>query len=156
MTEFILHRMYEGMGGAQIVQWLWAMTSLLNAAKTVSSRRQFAFDLQMMRSILEYIGNASDKITKDQVREGVQYALPQVGDKLMPTLFEQLREEGRQEERKEGIRLALEVKYGADGLAFYERMKDETSLDTLNSMKEAIRNGASLDELKQLLSEKHS
>ncbi len=112
--------------------------------------------LEFMRSVLEYIGSASDKITPEKAREGIKHALPQTGENEMPTLIEQLREEARQEERKEGIRLALEVKYGSDGLAFFDRIKDDVSLETLNKIKEALRKGALLDELEKLVVENNS
>ncbi len=115
--------------------------------------------LEFMRSVLEYIGNATDKITIEQVREGVEQALPTKGEKLMPTIAEQFREEGRKEGRGEGlleglqgaVQLGLELKYGQQGLDFYQSVKKIHSLETLENIKEALRRGASIDELEQLL-----
>ncbi len=131
----------------------------LRICKLIGELRDEKTALEFMRSVLEYVLNASDKISKDQLKEGVKYALPQYGEEIMPTLAEQFRQEGRQEGRQEarveGFRLVLEVKYGAEGLDFYERMKDVVSMDTLDALEEAIRKDASIDQLEQILKENH-
>ncbi len=78
----------------------------------------------------------------------------------MPTIAEQFREEGRSEGLIEGlheaVQLGLELKYGQQGLDFYQRMEKIQSLETLENIKEALRRGASIDELKQLLNGNNS
>ncbi len=109
--------------------------------------------LEYMGSIIEYIGNATDKITEEEVKEGITKALPQKGEKLMPTLFERIEERGRVEGRVEGLRLPLELKYGQEGLDFYQRIEEIAALDTIHKIEKAIREGASLDELEKLLND---
>jgi len=107
--------------------------------------------LEYMRIILEYIGNTTDKITEEEIREGVKQALPQTGEKLMPTLFEKIEEKGRVEGRVEGLQLPLELKYGQEGLALFQQVKNRASLDIINKIEEAIRKDASIKELEQIL-----
>ncbi len=112
--------------------------------------------LEFMRSIVEYAGNASDKLTRNQMREGVKKALPQTGDEIMPTLFEEIRQEGRQEGRREGllkgIQLALELQYGAEGLDLYPQIENYDSEETLNRVEDALRKKPSLEDFKLQLS----
>lgn len=114
--------------------------------------------LEYLRSVLEYIGNTSDKIVQEQVREGVETALSHEGTEIMPTLFEQLKDEGRQEgiqigreeTLKSGIQLALELKFGEDGLAFYQQIQESATIKSLQQIEQVIRNIGSIHELEQL------
>lgn len=115
--------------------------------------------LEFMRSVLEYIGNASGTVTLEQVREGVTTALSVEGEKLMPTLFEQLKKEGREEGREAGlvegllmgIQLTLDIKFGEAGLVLYQRIQNISDFNTLLSIKDALRNNAAIHEIEQLL-----
>ncbi len=137
--------------------------------------------LEYMKSVLEYIGNATDKISSKQIAEGVKIALPLKGEKLMPTVFEKLREEGRQEGRHEGwqegrqegqqegmeqgrdiglleglrqgIQLALELKFEAKGENLYRRIQDVKSLPVLHVIEDGLRKNASLADLERILNE---
>ncbi len=123
--------------------------------------------LEFMRSVINYIANATDKITQDQVKEGIQKALPEQGEYEMPTLAEQWKEEGRQEgwqkgrqegkqEGKQegmlkGIQLALELKFGGEGLAFYRQIEQKASITNLDAIEEALRQNASIPDLEKLI-----
>ncbi|RJP22792.1 MAG: hypothetical protein C4527_21300 [Candidatus Omnitrophota bacterium] len=125
--------------------------------------------LEFMRSVLEYIGNATDRISREQIRKGVEKALPQAGGKLMPTLFEQIREEGRVEGRvegreegqglgrleglREGIELALELKFGEEGLSLLPEIRTITSIEILHEIKDVLKTGYALNDIKKLLNQ---
>jgi len=110
-----------------------------------------------MRSIVKYIGNTTDKITEEEVREGIITALPQTGEQLMSTLFQKIEERGFHKGRVEGrVVLLLELKYEKEGLAFFQHIKNSASLDTLTKIEEAIRNDATLNELEQIVRESNS
>ncbi len=55
---------------------------------------------------------------------------------------------GKEEALKEGIKLALEIKFGGEGLMFYNRYVDKMEgVDELEKIKEKIRTAKSVDEL---------
>lgn len=119
--------------------------------------------LEYLRSVLEYIGNATNKITIEQVREGVQSALPQIGEEEMPTFFNELRDEahaeglqqglqkGREEGMKELIELALELKYGNSGLSLFTKIQPISSVEQLRSIKNLLKTDISLQEFQNYL-----
>ncbi len=118
--------------------------------------------LEFMKSVLEYIGNATDKITQEEVKEGVLKALPLTGEILMPTLFEQLKEEGRVEGHKQGLEqgvqesidlvlLIMELKYGKEGLVLAPKIQSITSLEKLKEIKKSLRTDISLQEMTTFL-----
>ncbi len=119
--------------------------------------------LEFLKLALEYIGNATDKITVEQLQEGIQKALPTIGGAVVPTLFEQIRAEGRDEGREEGktiglkeglleaIHLALEIKFGDEGLILFERMKTITDMEKLNKIKSALRTAENVGQIESLL-----
>ena len=65
------------------------------------------------------------------------------------------REEGRQEGRQEGIyetlALALEVKFGAEGVAFSEGIRSVKDIEILFPFLKDVLGGKSLDELRSSL-----
>ncbi len=139
----------------------------ISICKLLGELREEKSALEFMRSVLEYIGNAAEHISKDEVREGIREALPQKGEELMPTLFEQIRQEGRLEGRQEGrqegrnsglieglqkgIQLALELKYGQEGLAFYPQIKEIDSIDRLYEIEGVLRESVTLEELEHII-----
>ncbi len=85
-------------------------------------------------------------------------ALPRGGEKLMPTLFEQLKEEGREEGREEilqeGIELVLlilELKYGKEGLFLQPKIRSINSLVKLREVKQLLQTDVPLQKLSDLL-----
>jgi len=49
---------------------------------------------------------------------------------------------------REGIKLALEIKFGGEGLMFYNRyVKDIDSIDELEELKEKIKKAKKVEEL---------
>jgi len=119
--------------------------------------------LEFMRVVLEYVGNSTDRIGEEQLRQGVQEALPLSGGELMPTLFEKIRGEGREEGRQEGreegrqeglreaIRVALESKFGDEGLSLFPRVKEVSSCERLQAIIAAVYKAETLSQLESLL-----
>ena len=162
VTLLLFKHIFDKDFGEKVI-WILGLLKKLQDKKTA---------LEYLRSALEYIGSASETVTIEQIREGIEQALPEGGEELMPTLFERIkaesREEGRVEGRVEGleaglregllmgIQLTLEIRHGVDGLVYYQRVKNSVELNTLLSIKEALRKNASLSELEQLLTESGS
>ncbi|MFO1432109.1 MAG: hypothetical protein U1F76_18525 [Candidatus Competibacteraceae bacterium] len=73
-------------------------------------------------------------------------------------LFQEARDEakregiqqGRREGLREGIQLALEVKFGAAGLALMPAIQQIQDPDLMRKIKEALRTAASPDEIRLL------
>ncbi len=111
--------------------------------------------LEFMKVALEYVGNSTDRIGEDQLRQGLQEALPLSGGELMPTLFERIRGEGREEGRQEGlrdaIRVALESKFGDEGLTLLPRLNEVSSEERLQAIIAAVYTAETLSELESML-----
>jgi hypothetical protein len=58
---------------------------------------------------------------------------------------------GRQQGLRAGLEVALELKYGAEGAAFLAGLPALTNAETLEALLQAIKAGASLDDLRKLL-----
>ncbi len=128
----------------------------VTACKPLSEWEDRKAALNYLRYIIEYVGNTTDKMTEEQLREGVIQILPE-GEKLMPTLFGNIREEGRGmgliEGLQMGIQVSLEIKFGEEGLAFYNRINELNDINTLMNIKDAIRTGSSIADLEKYLEE---
>ncbi|ODH01694.1 transposase [Nostoc sp. KVJ20] len=61
------------------------------------------------------------------------------------------RREGRQEEILSGIELALEIKFGAEGLQLMPEISQISDLDRLKAIQQGIKSVNTLDELRQLI-----
>ncbi len=69
----------------------------------------------------------------------------------MTTLFDQLREEGEIKGLLEGIQIALEIKFGNEGLSLFQRVKNVSSLEKLHEIKSVLRKADSLTQVESLL-----
>ncbi len=87
--------------------------------------------------------------------EGRKEALT-LGEKWKAEGIEIGRKEGWEEGRKEGlldaISIALEIKFGDEGLALFPQIEKITSIEKLNGIKSALRSADTLDQIKVLLS----
>ncbi len=61
------------------------------------------------------------------------------------------RREGRQEEILSGIELALEIKFGTEGLQLMAEIFQISDLDRLKAIQQAIKSANNLDELRQII-----
>ncbi len=52
--------------------------------------------------------------------------------------------------KKEGIRLALEIKFGKEGLLFYDEILKDADMEELETVKLYIKNAKTIEELKDL------
>ena len=127
--------------------------------------------LDFLWSLLEYMGTASDRISEEQIRVGVRRIFPDSGGDIMQPLFVRIREEaqergleqglerGREEGREEGrriglqeaIELALELKFGDQGLLLVPRIRDISSIEKLEQIKNTLRKADTLDQIASLL-----
>ena len=53
--------------------------------------------LERFEAVLRYLMSGTDRISRDQLRDIVIHTLQSPGESLMPTIAEQLRQEGREE-----------------------------------------------------------
>lgn len=61
------------------------------------------------------------------------------------------RQEGRQEEILSGLELALEIKFGDEGLQLMSEISQIADLDKLKAIQQGIKSVNTLDELRQLI-----
>lgn len=61
------------------------------------------------------------------------------------------RQEGRQEEIVSGIELALEIKFGTEGLQVMPEISQISDLDRLRAIQQGIKSVNTLDELRQFI-----
>jgi predicted transposase YdaD len=60
-------------------------------------------------------------------------------------------ERGRREEMLSGIELALEIKFGTEGLQLMPEISQISDLDRLKAIQQGIKNMKTLDELRQII-----
>jgi hypothetical protein len=65
--------------------------------------------------------------------------------------FEKGREKGEIIGLQKGIEIALELKFGSEGLTLLPLIQSVQQIDVLRSVQEAIRTAESLDEIRQLV-----
>ena len=63
------------------------------------------------------------------------------------------RAEGIQEEIQEGIELALELKFGADGLALMPLVRQANKPELLRTVRQTLRTAETLEPIRTLLSQ---
>jgi len=127
--------------------------------------------LDFLQTAVEYVLAATERITEEQLREGVKKALPSSGDEIMPTLYEQILERGREEGlergreeglergigkgRMEGLReailLGLELKFGDPGLSLAPLVEKIDTVERMKEIKNMLRKAETLDQVKSLL-----
>ena len=109
----------------------------------------------LLLRLLSYVAQASDAVSLEHMEAALIAAEPQEGANIMPTLAQQWREEGlvagREEGRLEtraslltGIEVALDLKFGATGLALLPEIRAIRDVAVLQRMLTAIRSAASV------------
>ncbi len=131
-----------------------------------------AFVQTLLLRLLSYVMRASDAVTREQASAALEAAAPQEGASIMQTLAQQWlaegrdkgRTEGRTEGRAEGIQegqvqgsrsglltgieVALDLKFGAAGLALLPEIRAIADVVLLRAVLGAIRDAASVDALR--------
>ncbi len=118
--------------------------------------------LEYLEVILRYVAGASDVVAREDLERAVAAALPESGGGVMPTLAEQWIEEGLQKGLRQGrlegtrsgllagIGPALELKFGADGLALLPELHEIEDVDVLRTVADAIRTAQNVEDLRRL------
>ncbi|MDA0233387.1 MAG: CHASE domain-containing protein [Proteobacteria bacterium] len=153
-APFRAYDMMQAIFRADLPTQLVAITSLLR------HHPDPAFVQTMLMRLLSYVMQASDAVTREQASAALEAAEPQQGASIMPTLAQQWLDEGRVEGRTEGlqegqvqgtltgIEVALDLKFGAAGLALLPEIRTIQDVVLLRSVLSAIRGAASVDELR--------
>lgn len=114
----------------------------------------------LLLRLLSYAGKASDAVTREHMEAALLAAEPQEGANIMPTLAQQWMAEGRTEGLQEGqvqgtrsglltgIEVALDLKFGAAGLALLPEIRAIANVVLLRAVLGAIRDAASVDALR--------
>lgn len=115
----------------------------------------------LLLRLLSYVAQASDVVSREQVEAALVAAEPQKGADIMPTLAQQWLAEGREAGRLEGqvqtraglltgIEVALDLKFGAAGLALLPEIHRISDMDLLQRLLTAIRGAVSVAALAEL------
>jgi len=148
---------------AELKEEVWRILELL---AQLSQREN---GLQYVKAVLWYLCASTDQIQPEDLRKALDATFPKEGDTLMPTIAEQWIKEGEkrglqrglQRGREEGLRegevegllngveAALEIRYGKQGLSLFPEIKQRADTEMLKAIIEAVRQGRSLDELRQ-------
>jgi len=138
------------------------LAAIFSLLKDLKSKKT---GLEYLETLLRYIINATDKITKEDLQKAIE-SIPEGGD-IMPTIAEQWIEEGykkgiqqgMQQGIKQGIRqglleaieLGLKIKFGAEGLTFYPDISKIRDIDRLRAIKEVVEIAKHVDEIKNFV-----
>jgi predicted transposase/invertase (TIGR01784 family) len=110
----------------------------------------------LLLRLLSYAVKASDAVTRVHMEAALLAAEPQEGANIMPTLAQQWMAEGRVEGQVQGTRfglltgieVALDLKFGAAGLALLPEIRAIPDVALLEAVLGAIRDAVSVDELR--------
>lgn len=113
--------------------------------------------LRFLESVIRYLYNAPE-ISVEQVIDTIK-EITEEGGKLSMTIAAKLIEKGRIEGEKKGkieglkeaIGIGLELKYGIKGLKVLEKISHITSVEKLETIKEAVRISKNIQEIERLL-----
>jgi hypothetical protein len=110
-------------------------------------------DVRQLFRVIDWMLDLPDVLTQAFKQELHQFEQ----EKQMPFITsvervarEEGREEGRREELLAGLEVALELKFGAAGLALLPEIKQIAQVDRLKAIQQALRSAATPDELRRL------
>lgn len=127
---------------------------------------------ELLDVLASYVVTSSDAVTQAEVQAATEAALDVEGDQVMPTIAQTLLERGRAEGRDEGerkgrreglrqghvhglregllngIELALDLRFGAAGLAIMPEIASIEEVATLLTIRDALRTVASPEALR--------
>ena len=106
-----------------------------------------------VETTLHYLPNAAPQVRADALTEAVTEVLSE-GGALMATLVERWLEQGRQEERRNGllstIQMGLDIKFGDEGLRLYQEIQKIQEIDVLQAIRDKIKAVSALGELRRI------
>jgi hypothetical protein len=115
--------------------------------------------LEMLRTMLAYVAQASDTVTEAELTRAVATAFEETGGGAVPTLAETWMQQGierglaqgRRQELLAGLEVALQLRFGADGLALMPEIEAVEDVATLVAVRDALLSARSLDDIRRLL-----
>ncbi len=161
----------------KIIETTKAINNLELLAGLLSMKHIFD-DIKSLKPVLKALIQVSDKngyclfleyiiIARDIDKKELSRVIKETGGDKMPTLADRLIEEGKQIGWQEGkqagwqegvyeglleaIKIGLQLKFSSDGLALFESIKTINDIDKLKTIKDAIIDAKSVDEIKKLL-----
>lgn len=117
---------------------------------------------ELLDALVNYVVTSSDAVTMKDLHAAAEGALDDEGAQTMPTIAQTLLEQGRAEGLREGLRegfreglingieLALDLRFGAAGLALMPEIAAIDKLTTLRTIRDAVRSIASPNALRAL------
>jgi hypothetical protein len=125
--------------------------SPLKEVEEQQKRRDF------VETTLYYLSSAARQLRTDKLEKAVTEALSE-GGALMATLVERWLEQGRQEVRQEekrnglllGIQMGLDIKFGDEGLRLYQEIQKIQEMDILQAICDKIKPVSALGELRRI------
>jgi predicted transposase/invertase (TIGR01784 family) len=125
--------------------------------------------IEYIQTVLRYLTKATDRITEDDLRTVMRDVFPE-GEAMMGTIaekwieqgiqkglelgrqegLEQGLERGRRQGLLDGIELALELRFGADGLRLVPEIAEVEDANVLRAIHTSIRQVTSPDELRRI------
>jgi predicted transposase/invertase (TIGR01784 family) len=131
--------------------------------------------LEYVETLLRYLTRGTEKVGAEELRKAVEATIPE-GGALMATIAAKWKEEGREEGRREGlaiaaqwkeegreegrregllagIEVALEIRFGQEGLKLLPEISKIEDVDVLRAVHSSLKHVRSLEELRAFLEE---
>ena len=106
-----------------------------------------------VETTLYYLPNAAPQVRVEKIEEAVTDVFSE-GGALMATLVERWIEQGRQEEKRNGllstIQMGLDIKFGDEGLSLFEEIQKIQEMDVLQAIRDKIKAVSALGELRRI------
>lgn len=100
--------------------------------------------------MLRYLAAGSGRLTDDDLWRAVEAAFPERGDEIMMTVYDKWVQKGRQEGLLEGIELALDIKFGAEGLRLFPEIREIKDVGKLKAVQRAFKIARTPDEVRRV------
>lgn len=110
--------------------------------------------LEFLETIMIYLSRGTDRLSEQELGESVRKAFSDEGGEIMPTLAEKWKNEGNLEGLLEGIELALDIKFGGEGLKILPEIRKIRDIDVLTAVHRGVKTKNTLKDLRRIYSSK--
>ena len=89
--------------------------------------------------VVAYLATAGKGLTDDDLRKSIAVVAPEQANRVVEGMAERWRQQGWRDSILDGIKLALNMKFGSDGLRLWPEIRQITDANELRAVLRAIK-----------------